>query len=77
MDEDQEPEGWGLVVPLVPLLPPVYVNMHFFYPWGNTRPLYLLQNVPPRTDDQQATRVLLLGCGDFRDILFTLACEER
>ncbi|KAF2655008.1 hypothetical protein K491DRAFT_704879 [Lophiostoma macrostomum CBS 122681] len=39
----------------------------FFYPFGNTPAVCLTQSLPP---DQDAA-ILLLGCGDFRNVLFT------
>lgn len=39
-----------------------------FYPVGNTPPLNLTQNLPPEQD----ANILLLGCGDPRNILYTL-----
>ena len=69
-----------LDVALTHPLPTIFINFNFFYPWGNTRPLYLLQNAPPSnssTGNEPSAAVLLLGSGDFRDILFTLACEDR
>lgn len=44
----------------------------FFYPWGNTPPVYLTQHTPPLDSS-----VLLLGCGDLRNVLYTLVCEQR
>lgn len=40
----------------------------FFYPVGNTSPIFLLQHVPPEDDAD----ILLLGCGDPRNILYSL-----
>ncbi|GJE85068.1 DUF4470 and zf-MYND domain-containing protein [Phanerochaete sordida] len=40
----------------------------FFYPIGNTSPVSLLQHVPPEDDAD----ILLLGCGDPRNILYSL-----
>ncbi|GJE85083.1 DUF4470 and zf-MYND domain-containing protein [Phanerochaete sordida] len=39
-----------------------------FYPIGNTSPTNLLQHIPPEND----ACILLLGCGDPRNILYTL-----
>lgn len=39
----------------------------FFYPLGNTPAACLTQDLPPR----QSANILLLGCGDARNILFT------
>eukprot|EP00752_Nemacystus_decipiens_P011512 g10222.t1 len=46
-----------------------FVNVFFFYAFGNTPPTDLLQHVPhdaPRAD------VLILGCGDLRDLLYSI-----
>ncbi|KAF1967994.1 hypothetical protein BU23DRAFT_602460 [Bimuria novae-zelandiae CBS 107.79] len=43
------------------------VDNPYFYPVGNTPPVCLTQNLPPDRD----AAVLLLGCGDIRNILFT------
>ncbi|KAF1952907.1 hypothetical protein CC80DRAFT_571306 [Byssothecium circinans] len=49
-------------------LKPVHIVQNpFFYPTGNTPAVCLTQNLPP---DRDAV-VLLLGCGDIRNILFT------
>ncbi|KAH8703907.1 hypothetical protein BGW36DRAFT_444464 [Talaromyces proteolyticus] len=40
----------------------------WFHPVGNTTPVCLTQTIPP---DQNAT-VLMLGCGDIRNVLFTI-----
>jgi hypothetical protein len=40
----------------------------FFYPIGNTPPADLTRNLPPECDGD----ILLLGCGDVRNILFTI-----
>lgn len=39
----------------------------FFYPVGNTPAKSLTKSIPPKTPAD----ILLLGCGDVRDILFT------
>lgn len=47
---------------------PNFVNIvSFFYPIGNTPAVCLTQDLPRET----AARILLLGCGDVRNILFT------
>ncbi|KAK0207079.1 hypothetical protein DFS33DRAFT_1486591 [Desarmillaria ectypa] len=45
----------------------------FFYPIGNTSPISLTQDLPP---DVPAD-ILLLGCGDPRNILYTLYSDLR
>ena len=50
------------------MLHPTFVNLvSFFYPVGNTPAVCLTQDLPR---DRKAN-VLLLGCGDVRNILFT------
>eukprot|EP00961_Rhodomonas_salina_P299947 3939355-Rhodomonas_salina.4 len=47
----------------------VYQNFAWFYPIGNTRPRFLAEHCPSHIP---CARVLLLGCGDPRHILFTV-----
>ena len=50
------------------MLHPTLVNIiSFFYPVGNTPAVCLTQDLP----HEQEANVLLLGCGDVRNILFT------
>lgn len=50
------------------MLTPAYLSLSsFFYPIGNTPALSFTQYLPP---DVPAD-ILLLGCGDVRNILFT------
>lgn len=50
------------------MLHPAYVNIiSFFYPLGNTPAVCLTQDLPR----EQNANVLLLGCGDVRNVLFT------
>jgi len=50
------------------MLHPVVVNIGtFFYPLGNTPAVCLTQDLPP----EEGADILLLGCGDVRNILFT------
>lgn len=50
------------------MLTPAIVNIvSFFYPVGNTPAVCLTQDLP----GEEAADVLLLGCGDVRNILFT------
>ena len=44
---------------------------HFFYPIGNTSATCLTQDLPV----EQAADVLLLGCGDPRNILYTMYAD--
>lgn len=45
----------------------------FFYPVGNTSPVSLTQDLPPNIPAD----ILLLGCGDPRNILYTLQSDLR
>ncbi|KAK5010551.1 hypothetical protein LTR28_009200 [Elasticomyces elasticus] len=55
------------------MLVPTYVNIiSFFYPIGNTPAVCLTQDLPY----EQAADVLLLGCGDVRNILFTIHSDS-
>jgi len=50
------------------MLHPVAVNIvSYFYPLGNTPAVCLTQDLPP----EEVADILLLGCGDVRNILFT------
>lgn len=50
------------------MLTPTTVNIvSFFYPIGNTPAVCLTQDLP----QEELADVLLLGCGDVRNILFT------
>lgn len=50
------------------MLHPTFVNIiSYFYPLGNTPAVCLTQDLPREQD----ANVLLLGCGDVRNILFT------
>ncbi|KAH9894494.1 hypothetical protein F4778DRAFT_277511 [Xylariomycetidae sp. FL2044] len=56
------------------MLTPTYVNLkYFFYPIGNTPAVNLLRDFRPHDGDN--IKVLLLACGDVRNILFTLWSE--
>ncbi|KAI0051379.1 hypothetical protein FA95DRAFT_1485634 [Auriscalpium vulgare] len=48
--------------------PLLYPGKTFFYPIGNTPPCCLTDGVPP----EQSANLLLLGCGDPRNLLFTV-----
>ncbi|CAE6498967.1 unnamed protein product [Rhizoctonia solani] len=49
--------------------PPFWLTKQFFYPIGNTAAISLTQDLSP---EQSEADILLLGCGDPRNILFTL-----
>jgi hypothetical protein len=56
------------------MLTPAIVNIvSFFYPIGNTPAVCLTQDLP---QDKKAD-ILLLGCGDVRNILFTTYCNSN
>jgi hypothetical protein len=61
-------------------------QMQFFYPFGNAAPLYLLKDLPrpvpggstgSSSSGRAEASLLLLGCGDLRDLFYTLALEDR
>ncbi|KAF3942450.1 hypothetical protein ABW19_dt0209667 [Dactylella cylindrospora] len=55
------------------MLHPLVFDAHgFFYPIGNSPAVNLVSNLPPEVDAD----ILLLGCGDVRNILFTLFTES-
>ena len=45
----------------------IWPKMVFFYPIGNTPAVCLTSELPP----EQSADILLLGCGDVRNILYT------
>lgn len=56
------------------MLTPTFVNiLSYFYPIGNTPAVCLTQDLPC----EQEADVLLLGCGDVRNILFTIYSENE
>ncbi|VDC05359.1 unnamed protein product [Peniophora sp. CBMAI 1063] len=46
-------------------------NKYYFYPFGNTSAVCLTRDLPPR----EPASLLLLGCGDPRNVLYTVFCE--
>ncbi len=61
------------------MLTPTYVNLqYFFYPIGNTPAVNLLRDQPlgDAGSDQQTVRILSIACGDPRNLLFSLWCED-
>ncbi|TGO33934.1 hypothetical protein BHYA_0220g00090 [Botrytis hyacinthi] len=59
------------------MLGPTRFNVKLFlYPFGNTPAINLLQSRRPACEKDDAVRVLLLGCGDPRNLLFTLWCNK-
>ncbi|KAJ8130454.1 hypothetical protein O1611_g3175 [Lasiodiplodia mahajangana] len=56
------------------MLTPAFVNtLTFFYPIGNTPAVSLTQSLPP----DASADILLLGCGDVRNMLFTSHIDGR
>ncbi|KAI1431668.1 hypothetical protein GGR50DRAFT_689527 [Xylaria sp. CBS 124048] len=56
------------------MLTPSFINLsEFFYPIGNTPSVCLTQSIPPNA----SADILLLGCGDVRNILFTNHVHQR
>ncbi len=52
---------------------PVFADIvSYFYPIGNTPAVHLTRNLPPK----QPADILLLGCGDVRNILFTIYADH-
>ena len=51
---------------------PSFINLEdSFYPLGNTPAVCLTQHLSP----EEPARILCLGCGDARNVLFTGHCE--
>ncbi|KAL0950292.1 hypothetical protein HGRIS_010271 [Hohenbuehelia grisea] len=51
--------------------PAYYPKQTYFYPIGNTPPVSLTQHLP----QEEPADILLLGCGDPRNILYTIATD--
>ncbi|KAF7311513.1 hypothetical protein MKEN_01053600 [Mycena kentingensis (nom. inval.)] len=51
--------------------PLLFPGKYFFYALGNTMAVPLLRDISP----DEAANVLLLGCGDPRNVLYTIYCE--
>lgn len=52
----------------------VVVNTtQYFYPLGNTPAVCLTQDLPPEINAD----ILLLGCGDVRNVLYTAFADAR
>ncbi|KAJ7283283.1 hypothetical protein C8J57DRAFT_1675701 [Mycena rebaudengoi] len=51
--------------------PLVFPGKYFFYPIGNTSAVSLLRDIAP----EQPANLLLLGCGDPRNVLYSIFCE--
>ncbi|KAF9476993.1 hypothetical protein BDN70DRAFT_838420 [Pholiota conissans] len=52
-------------------LPVIWPKMAYFYPIGNTPPICLTQGLAP----EKRADILLLGCGDPRNILYTVYAD--
>jgi hypothetical protein len=56
------------------MLTPTAINIvNFFYPIGNTPAVCLTQDLPC----EKEADILLLGCGDVRNILFTTYSDSE
>ncbi|PCH40852.1 hypothetical protein WOLCODRAFT_117801 [Wolfiporia cocos MD-104 SS10] len=51
--------------------PLVFPGKHFFYPIGNTSAVCMTRDIAP----EEPANILLLGCGDPRNVLYTIFCE--
>jgi hypothetical protein len=57
------------------MLTPVHaIPSRSFYPIGNTPAVSLISHQPP---DKGTAEILLLGCGDIRNILYTVFCNQN
>ena len=55
---------------------PTYVQLkYWFYPIGNTPAVNLLRDIPA-CEAEETVRILSLACGDLRNVLFSLWCEQ-
>ncbi|KAJ7068961.1 hypothetical protein B0H15DRAFT_793917 [Mycena belliarum] len=54
-------------------LPLFWPGRYRFYPIGNTSAVSLVRDLAPETDGT----ILLLGCGDPRNIMYTISCEPE
>ena len=55
---------------------PTYVQLkYWFYPIGNTPAVNLLRDLPA-CQGEETIKILSLGCGDPRNLLFSLWCEQ-
>lgn len=55
---------------------PTYVQLkYWYYPIGNTPAVNLLRDLPA-FQDQETIRILSLACGDPRNVLFSLWCDQ-
>ena len=55
------------------MLSPVWINViTYYYPLGNTPAICLTQQLPP----EENARILSLGCGDIRNILYTAYADH-
>lgn len=62
------------------MLTPTYVNLqYFFYPIGNTPAVNFLRDRPlydGPSKEIQTVKLLSIACGDPRNLLFSLWCED-
>lgn len=53
--------------------PLVWPSKYFFYPIGNTAAVCLTRDLSP----EEPARILSLGCGDPRNVLYTIFSEPQ
>lgn len=53
--------------------PLFWPGQYYFYPIGNTSAVSLTRDLPP----EEPANILLLGCGDPRNVLYTIFCEPK
>jgi hypothetical protein len=53
--------------------PLVWPSKYFFYPIGNTSAVCLTKDLPL----EESANILLLGCGDPRNVLYTIFSEPE
>mgnify|MGYP002403651946 FL=1 len=51
--------------------PLIWPSKYFFYPIGNTSAVSLTMDIAP----EEPAKMLLLGCGDPRNVLYTMFVE--
>lgn len=56
------------------LTPARSLPSRFFYPIGNTPAVSLVAHQPP---ENKTAEILLLGCGDIRNVLYTVFCNQQ
>ncbi|KAJ6608100.1 hypothetical protein B0H10DRAFT_2068943, partial [Mycena sp. CBHHK59/15] len=67
------PKSSHLSVQYSMALPLFWPGRYLFYPIGNTSAVSLTRDLAPETD----AAILMLGCGDPRNIMYTIFCEPE